>query len=256
VPNLLQIQALSLSFGGLHAVRDVTLDVRSDEILGLIGPNGAGKTSLINCLSGLYRPTSGHIRFAGHDLAGQDAWRIRRLGVARTFQNISLISELSVLDNVLVGGHSAGAAGYWASVFTWTDRKERALRADAIALCERLGLADCLNELPSELPYGTQKRIELARALLHRPDLLLADEPAAGLSHGEVNEFGELLRELRREMGLTLILVEHHMGLINAICDRVAVMVSGRLVALGTPETIRNDAAVRAAYLGGAGEMA
>jgi branched-chain amino acid transport system ATP-binding protein len=183
-------------------------------------------------------------------LTRQRPWRIRAAGIARTFQNISLVHELSVEDNILIGGHIAGPSSFLASACLWPTRREAALKAEARALCERLELLDVLSAMPADLPYGTQKRVELARSLMANPSVLLADEPAAGLAHGEVAAFGRLLSELRAERGLTIVLVEHHMGLINAICDRVAVMESGRIIAKGTPAAIAADPLVRAAYLG------
>lgn len=247
---LLSVRDLGLTFGGVHAVAGASLAVVEGEIFGLIGPNGAGKTSLFNCLSGLYRPSTGSIRFAGREIARQRPWRIRRAGVARTFQNIALVDELTALENILVGGHVAGPSGLAASAWRWSGRQEAALRAEALALCERLDLDDVIDRLPSDLPYGTQKRIELARALMARPRVLLADEPAAGLSHGEVADFGRLLLDLRAERDLTIVVVEHHMGLINTLCDRLAVMESGRIIAVGPTTTVAADPAVRAAYLG------
>jgi branched-chain amino acid transport system ATP-binding protein len=232
-------------------VAGVNIEVLRGEIFGLIGPNGAGKTSLFNCLSGLYRPTGGSIHFDGQEIARKRPWRIRTAGIARTFQNIALVDELTVFENILVGGHVAGPAGFAASVLRWSGRREAALHAEAHALCERLGLSAVMDALPADLPYGTQKRIELARALMAQPRMLLADEPAAGLSHGEVAEFGRLLQDLRAERGLTIVLVEHHMGLINAICDRIAAMESGRIIAVGSIADVAADPAVRAAYLGG-----
>jgi len=231
-------------------VAGANLEVFRGEIFGLIGPNGAGKTSLFNCLSGLYRPSSGSIRFDGREIALRRPWRIRSAGIARTFQNIALVDELTAFENILVGGHVAGPAGFAASVLRWSRRREAELRAEALELCERLGLTDVMDAMPADLPYGTQKRIELARALMAQPRLLLADEPAAGLSHGEVADFGRLLQELRVERDLTIVLVEHHMGLVNAICDRLAAMESGRIIAVGSLAEVAADPSVRAAYLG------
>ena len=239
-----------MSFGGVRAVAGASLQIRSGEIFGLIGPNGAGKTSLFNCLSGLYRPSEGSIRLEGREIARLKPWRIRAAGIARTFQNIALVDELTAFENILVGGHVAGPADFVRSAFGWSARREAALHDEALALCERLGLIEVMDALPANLPYGTQKQIELARALMADPRVLLADEPAAGLAHGEVAAFGRLLAELRAERGLTIVLVEHHMGLINAICDRIAVMESGRIIAVGSPAEITADPAVRAAYLG------
>lgn len=230
------------------------MEVRRGEIFGLIGPNGAGKTSLFNCLSGLYRPTAGSIRFDGGEIARRRPWRIRTAGIARTFQNIALVDELTAFENILVGGHVAGPAGFAASVACWSGRREAELQGEALGLCERLGLVDIIDAMPADLPYGTQKRIELARALMAQPRLLLADEPAAGLSHGEVAAFGRLLLDLRAERDLTIVVVEHHMGLINAICDRLAVMESGRIIAVGPVADVTADPAVRAAYLGSPGK--
>lgn len=247
---MLSVRDVELSFGGVRAVAGANLEVLPGEIFGLIGPNGAGKTSLFNCLSGLYRPTAGSIRMEGQELVRRRPWRIRAAGIARTFQNIALVDELTVFDNILVGGHVSGPAGFAGSALLWSQRREAALRDQAHTLCGRMGLTDVVDALPGDLPYGTQKLIELARALMAQPKILLADEPAAGLSHGEVAAFGKLLAELRVELGLTLVLVEHHMGLVNALCDRIAVMESGRIIATGTPSDIAADPVVRAAYLG------
>ena len=247
---VLDVRDVALSFGGVRAVAGARLQIRPGEIFGLIGPNGAGKTSLFNCLSGLYRPSGGSIRLNGREIAGLKPWRIRAAGVARTFQNIGLVDELTAFENILIGGHVAGPMGFVGSAVSWSARREAELRAQAHRLCERLDLIGVVDALPADLPYGTQKQIELARALMADPRVLLADEPAAGLAHGEVAAFGRLLAELRAERGLTIVLVEHHMGLINAICDRIAVMESGRIIAVGSPAEIAADSAVRAAYLG------
>jgi branched-chain amino acid transport system ATP-binding protein len=252
----LEVKELALHFGGVTAVGCADLVVEPGSITGLIGPNGAGKTSLFNCISRLYQASSGSIVFDGLEISSLHPHRIRNLGIARTFQNISLLSEYSVLENILVGGHVRGPAGFVSSLLTWRSAHEGALEAEARRWAEQLDLTDVLAELPGDLPYGTQKRVELARALMGAPRLLLADEPATGLTHAEVHAFGETLRAVAADLCMSVLLVEHHMGLVHQICDRVTVMSGGRVIARGTPQEVSVDAAVVEAYLGAtAGEV-
>ncbi|GAA0965457.1 ABC transporter ATP-binding protein [Actinocorallia libanotica] len=251
-PPELRVGDLTLSFGGVTALDRVSLTVAPGEIRGLIGPNGAGKTTLFNCVTRLYRPDSGTITFAGHDLLRTRPDRIIRLGIARTFQNLALFPSLSVLDNTLLGAHSRDSSGFTASLLglPGTRRAHRALAAEAMDILDDLGLADVAHQEAAGLPFGTLKRVELARALAGRPRLLLLDEPAGGLTHAEVDELGELILRLRAERGLGALLVEHHMGLVMGISDRVVAMESGRDIAEGAPEDVRGDERVLAAYLG------
>ncbi|MDN4486876.1 ABC transporter ATP-binding protein [Demequina sp. SYSU T00039] len=249
---LLAVSEVRLSFGGLQALDGPSLQVRDGEVVGLIGPNGAGKTSLFNCIGGLYRPQSGSIRIAGREVAGLPRHRIAALGVGRTFQNIGLLASQTVLANVLAGAHHVAAGGWWATALGLPSvaRSERDHRERAMALLAELDLADVAGRMVGTLPFGTLKRVELARALMGEPRLLLVDEPANGLVHGEVLELGATLRRLATERGAAILLVEHHMGLVTSVCDRVVVLDFGRVIAEGEPHEVARDPRVVAAYLG------
>ncbi|ROO86461.1 branched-chain amino acid transport system ATP-binding protein [Actinocorallia herbida] len=251
-PPELRVGDLTLSFGGVTALDRVSLTVAPGEICGLIGPNGAGKTTLFNCVTRLYRPDSGTIAFAGHDLLRTRPDRIVRLGIARTFQNLALFPSLTVLENTLLGAHSRDGSGFTASLLGLpaTRSAHRRLTTEAREILADLGLSDVADQPAAGLPFGTLKRVELARALAGHPRLLLLDEPAGGLTHAEVDELGELILRLRAERGLGALLVEHHMGLVMGISDHVVAMESGREIADGTPEDVRADERVLAAYLG------
>jgi len=228
---LLSVEHVTRRFGGIVAVDDVSLDVDEGEIVGLIGPNGAGKTTLFNLITRLYRPDGGEIIFEGRSLLRTPAHGVVRRGIARTFQNVELFGSMTVLEHVLLGRHA---------------RRGRSARE----LVEYAGLAGLAHRHALELPYGTQKRVELARALASGPRLLLLDEPAGGLNHEEVAALGALIRRLRDDFELTLLLVEHHMGLVMSVADRVHVLDFGRRIASGTPKEVQGDSAVIEAYLG------
>jgi branched-chain amino acid transport system ATP-binding protein len=250
--KLLEVSDLVVRFGGIVALDGVSFDLEAGQILGLIGPNGAGKTTLFNCLSRLYTPASGDIRFEGRSLLGRPAHRIAEIGISRTFQNLALFPRQSVLDNVRIGGHARSRSDYVSDALSlpWVRRQERALDETAWALLDLLDLRPFANELPEGLPLGTRKRVELARALAARPKLLLLDEPAGGLNHQEVGELGALIRRLRDERRVTVLLVEHHMNLVMSVSDKVVALDFGRKIAEGTPVAVQQNEAVIRAYLG------
>ena len=252
-PALLEVAGLSIRFGGLAALSDVDLTVAAGEIFAMIGPNGAGKTTVFNVVTGLYRPLAGRVRFDGHDLLACAPHAVARLGVARTFQNTEVFRGLSALDNVLIGAHPRLRGSVMAAALglPGVRREESRARAQAHALLARVGLGDAAGSDAAGLPLGLQKRLELARALALEPRLLLLDEPAGGLNPTETQELMQLIRSLRDDDRLTILLVEHNMELVMGVSDRVAVLQHGRKLAEGTPVEVSHDPAVVEAYLGG-----
>jgi branched-chain amino acid transport system ATP-binding protein len=254
---LLSVEAVDLWFGGTHALNNVTFDILPGEIFGIIGPNGAGKSSLLNCINGYYRPKSGRIMFQGHDLTKLRPHQIAQRGIGRTFQNIELSPEASVVDNIMVGRHLHIRSNPVTEMLRLPGARkaEAASRARVLEILDLIGLADHAFEPVSDLPYGRQKLVELGRALATDPDLLLLDEPTAGMTSDERHEVGSQLKILSSKTGVPLVLIEHDTGFIRGLTDRVAVLDFGSLIALGKPDAVLRDPAVIEAYLGGSVDM-
>ncbi len=249
---LLQVDGLSMRFGGLVAVDGVSFEVRLGEILGLIGPNGAGKTTVFNCISGFYRPTAGQVRLDGERLDREPGHRIARRGLVRTFQNIRLFENMTVLENLLVAQHDHLDTRLWSGLLATRRYRQRMRTAldNAVSWLETVDLAELADREAGTLSYGQRRRLEIARCMVQQPRLLLLDEPAAGLNPRETAELDALIVALRDKHGVSVLLIEHDMHLVMGVSDRIVVLDQGRVIAAGRPEQIRRDPAVIKAYLG------
>jgi branched-chain amino acid transport system ATP-binding protein len=249
---ILETRGLTMRFGGLTAVKDFTAAVPRGSIVGLIGPNGAGKTTCFNMITGFYRPTEGSVRFAGHEITGMPPHRVCRSGIARTFQNIRLFGNETVLENVMIGANVRQKTGWWQAVLCLPGnaREEREIAARARELLAVVGLEALAGEPANSLPYGAQRRLEIARALATRPSFLLLDEPAAGMNPNETVELMGFIRDIRTRFELTVLLIEHDMKVVMGICEHIWVLDYGETIAAGPPEAIRSDPKVIKAYLG------
>ena len=272
--NVLKVEHVTMQFGGVVAVNDLSMEVNKGEIVALIGPNGAGKTTAFNVITGVYAPTNGRVSFngvpmienhpqgkmkknyLGEDPEGYPAKivktpdQITKLGIARTFQNIRLFKSLTVFDNVLIARHMRSKANVFSATFKVNAMEEKENREKTMELLKLVGLESSANEISSSLPYGKRRRLEIARALATQPTLLLLDEPAAGMNPQETDELSEFILQIKNQFDLTVLVIEHHMDLVMQISDRIYVLDFGKLIAQGTPEVIQNDPHVISAYLG------
>ncbi|MBN1829595.1 MAG: ABC transporter ATP-binding protein [Deltaproteobacteria bacterium] len=256
---VLEVKGLSKDFGGLRALNGLDLDVGEGEIVALIGPNGAGKTTFFNCITGMYEPTEGDIFISPtgngnvkERLQGLKPNQVTAKGLARTFQNIRLFQNMTVLENVMIGRHCRTKAGIARAIFRFASqrREEREIVKKSFEIVEKLGLKQYVNEFAKNLPYGAQRRLEIARAMATQPFLLLLDEPAAGMNPHETDELDELIRKIRKDEGISILLIEHDMKLVMSLSDRIYVLDYGQKIAQGTPKEIKNNPVVIKAYLG------
>lgn len=249
---VLEAKGLTRRFGGLVAVNNVSFTVQPGEVFGLIGPNGAGKTTLFNLVTGLIQPSSGQMLYRQQEISRLRPYQIAKRGIARTFQNIRLFGKLSALENVMIAQHIHTRSGVVMGILGLppAPQEEQRVRQKALELLELVGLVDRADEQAQNFAYGDQRRLEIARALALEPRVLLLDEPAAGMNPNEKHQLSEFIRQIRDQFNLTVLLIEHHVPLVMGLCDRIAVLDFGQLIALGNPETVRNDLAVIEAYLG------
>ena len=272
--NVLHVENVTMQFGGVVAVNNLSMDINEGEIVALIGPNGAGKTTAFNCITGVYEPTNGKVDYMGKTIvenyptgkmkrayAGENHGKYTRkivrtpdkitaLGIARTFQNIRLSKSQTVFNNVLIAMHMRRTSNFLTATFRLNYKEERAMREETMELLKIVGLDGVADELATSLPYGQQRRLEIARALATHPKLLLLDEPAAGMNPQETDELGEFIRDIKERFNLTVFMIEHHMNLVMGISDRIYVIDFGKQIAEGTPQEVRDNPAVIAAYLG------
>ncbi len=254
--SLLKVQNITMQFGGLVAVGDFRLELNKGELVGLIGPNGAGKTTIFNMLTGVYRPTKGDILLGEQSLVGKKPFEINRLGLARTFQNIRLFRNLTVLENVLIASNKKSHYSMLDAI-ALTHRhesQEKQLREEAIELLRIFNMQDLIDETSSSLPYGQQRRLEIVRALATQPQILFLDEPAAGMNHNETDKLMHTISDIRKKFSLTILLIEHDMKLVMGICERIVVLDHGIIICEGNPKKIQSDPKVIEAYLGASTE--